>query len=70
MVKLTRKSNRRNIVAGKRTFFAGYKTFMERRFFEAKTKQLHAPDGAWFIVVRPTFPTSHSGGADYVLAKC
>src|SRR5215475_12842135 len=38
MVKLTRKSDRRNIVAGRRTFFAGCKTFMERRFFEAQNE--------------------------------
>ena len=38
MVKLTRKSNRRNIIAGKRTFFAGCKTYMERRFFEAQNE--------------------------------
>jgi REP-associated tyrosine transposase len=38
MVKLTRKSDRRNIIAGKRTFFAGCKTFMERRFFEAQNE--------------------------------
>jgi putative transposase len=35
MVKLTRKSNRRDIIAGARTFFAGSKTYMERRFFQA-----------------------------------
>ena len=38
MVKLTRKSDRRNIVAGRRTFFAECKTFMERRFFEAQNE--------------------------------
>ena len=38
MVKLTRKSNRRNIVAGKRTFFAGCKTYMGRLFFEAQNE--------------------------------
>jgi putative transposase len=38
MVKLSRKSDRRNIVAGRRTFFAGCKTFMERRFFEAQNE--------------------------------
>src|SRR3954462_5349712 len=35
MVKLTRKSDRRNIVAGVRTFFAGCKTYMDRPFFRA-----------------------------------
>ena len=35
MVKLTRKSDRRNIVVGRRTFFAGCKTHMAERFFEA-----------------------------------
>jgi putative transposase len=38
MVKLTRKSDRRNIVASRRTFFAGCKTYMERRFFEAQNE--------------------------------
>ena len=33
MVKLTRKSDRRNIVVGRRTFFAGCKTYMDRPFF-------------------------------------
>ena len=38
MVKLTRKSDRRNIVAGRRTFFAGCKTYMDRTFFQAKNE--------------------------------
>jgi putative transposase len=38
MVKLARKSDRRNIVAGRQTFFAGCKTFMEQRFFEAQNE--------------------------------
>lgn len=38
MVKLTRKSDRRNIVAGRRTFFAGCKTYMDRPFFQAKNE--------------------------------
>jgi putative transposase len=38
MVKLTRKSDRRNIVAGVRTFFAGSKTYMGRRFFAAQNE--------------------------------
>ena len=38
MVKLTRKSDRRNIVASRRTFFAGCKTYMGRLFFEAQNE--------------------------------
>src|SRR5579859_4204217 len=38
MVKLTRKSDRRNIVAGRRTFFAGCKTYMDRPFFQVKNE--------------------------------
>jgi putative transposase len=38
MVKLTRKSDRRNIVAGLRTFFAGCKTYMDRPFFQAQNE--------------------------------
>jgi len=38
MVKLTRNSDRRDIVAGVRTFFAGSKTYMGRLFFEAKNE--------------------------------
>ena len=38
MVKLTRKSDRRNIVAGRRTFFAGCKTYMDQPFFQAKNE--------------------------------
>jgi REP-associated tyrosine transposase len=36
MVKLTRKCDRRNIVAGRRTFFAGCKTYMDQPFFKAQ----------------------------------
>src|SRR6476660_6627845 len=35
MVKLTRKSDRRDIIAGVRMFFAGSKTYMGRRFFQS-----------------------------------
>jgi len=38
MVKLTRKSDRRNIVAGVRMFFAGSKTHMGRYFFKAQNE--------------------------------
>jgi hypothetical protein len=38
MVKLTRKSDRRNIVAGRRTLFAGCKTYMDRPFFQVKNE--------------------------------
>ena len=38
MVKLTRKSNRRDIVAGVRTFFAGSKTYMGRCYFRAQNE--------------------------------
>ena len=38
MVKLTRKSDRRNIVAGRRMFFAGCKTYMDRPFFQVKNE--------------------------------
>ena len=38
MVKLTRKSDRRNIVAGRRTFFAGSKTYMDRPVFRAQNE--------------------------------
>jgi putative transposase len=38
MVKLTRKSDRRNIVAGRRTFFAGCKTYMDRPVFRAQNE--------------------------------
>jgi hypothetical protein len=35
---VTRKSDRRNIVAGRRTFFAGCKTYMDRPFFQVKNE--------------------------------
>lgn len=38
MVKLTRKSDRRNIVAGARTFFAGCKTYMGQCYFQAQNE--------------------------------
>ena len=38
MVRLTRKSDRREIIAGKRTFFAGCKTYMDRPFFLAQNE--------------------------------
>ena len=38
MVKLTRKSDRRNIVAGVRTFFAGSKTSLSRKFFASQAE--------------------------------
>jgi len=38
MVKLTRKSDGPNIVAGRRTFFTGCKTYMNRLFFQAKNE--------------------------------
>jgi hypothetical protein len=52
MVKLSRKSDRRNIVPGRRTFFAGCKTFMERRFFEAQN------EAELFIDVQTPWPAS------------
>ncbi|HEY1939826.1 MAG TPA: transposase [Candidatus Angelobacter sp.] len=38
MVKLTRKSDRRNIIAGVRTFFAGCKSYMDQPFFRAQNE--------------------------------
>jgi putative transposase len=38
MVKLIRNSDRGNIAAGKRTFFAGSKTYADRLFFEAQNE--------------------------------
>ena len=38
MVKLRRNSERQNIVAGKRTFFAGAETILGKRFFQAKAE--------------------------------
>jgi putative transposase len=38
MVKLTRRSDQRNIVAGVRTFFAGSKTSLSRKFFASQAE--------------------------------